>query len=313
MYCGDAGAVNFNTVITDFHIVFYQGLPSGYNNGWMLPQYAGYISSINGVIGQGSLTNGNLAGGLNGVSAITGTGSVTNTVLSAVGNVIASLTASGSINANVSGLLSLAASLAATGSVNATIMALGNASAAISASGGITSASGSLIVSAVSAIFGLATFTASVVGEEYMFASISSVAGINANMLGVASASASLQGNASVIASLVAIGNMVEDIIASSTFTITAGATPGSMSAPIVIGAADPLSPEALAASLWNSIAANYNLAGTMGHVLNSAGSAGDPWITNLPGAYTGIQAGKILADLEAITKKIKVLTETQL
>lgn len=313
MYCGDAGTVNINTSITDYHIVFYQGLPSGYNNGWMLPQYSGYISSINGVLGQGNLTNGNLAGGLNGVASISGAGSVTNAILSAIGKAIALLTATGSINANISGQLSLAASLAASGSVNATILALGNVATAITASGGITSANGSLLVSAVASIFGLATFTPSVVGEEYMFASIASVGTINASVLGVANASASLQGNANLVVALTAIGNMVEVIISSSTFTITTGATPGNMQAPIVIGAQDPLSPEALAASLWNSIAANYNVANSMGHIMNTIGSGTDPWSTNLPGTYSGIQAGKILADLETIVKQVKALTSANL
>ncbi len=55
------------------------------------------------------------------------------------------------------------------------------------------------------------------------------------------------------------------------------------------------LSPQTLAAALWNALAADFNLPLTMGQKLNAAGSAGDPWITELPGTYTGSQAGNII------------------
>ena len=38
------------------------------------------------------------------------------------------------------------------------------------------------------------------------------------------------------------------------------------------------LSPEGLAAAVWNSLAANFNELGTMGNKLNTASSGGDPW-----------------------------------
>jgi len=55
------------------------------------------------------------------------------------------------------------------------------------------------------------------------------------------------------------------------------------------------LSPENLAAAVWNALAEMFNKPGTMGQKLNSAASAGDPWVTELPGNYTGDQAGSII------------------
>lgn len=46
---------------------------------------------------------------------------------------------------------------------------------------------------------------------------------------------------------------------------------------------------------LWNAIATEFNTAGTMGAKLNSASSAGDPWGTTLPGAYSAGTAGYIV------------------
>ena len=55
------------------------------------------------------------------------------------------------------------------------------------------------------------------------------------------------------------------------------------------------LSPQTLAAEVWNASAAAYTDAGTMGFKVNSAASAGDPWSTSLPGSYAPGTAGYIL------------------
>lgn len=62
------------------------------------------------------------------------------------------------------------------------------------------------------------------------------------------------------------------------------------------------LSPQSLAAAVWEALAADYNTAGTMGNKLNAASSAGDPWSTALPGSYAAGEAGYILGN--------RVLTE---
>jgi hypothetical protein len=59
------------------------------------------------------------------------------------------------------------------------------------------------------------------------------------------------------------------------------------------------LSPESLAASVWNSIAANFNTAGTMGEKMNDAGSASNPWTEVIESGYT---AGEILQILAAVS-----------
>lgn len=47
------------------------------------------------------------------------------------------------------------------------------------------------------------------------------------------------------------------------------------------------LSPEGLAAAVWNSLASQYNEDGTMGELLNSAGAAADPLLGVVEGALT--------------------------
>lgn len=55
------------------------------------------------------------------------------------------------------------------------------------------------------------------------------------------------------------------------------------------------LSPQSLAAEVWNATASSYTESGTMGFKVNSAASAGDPWSTSLPGSYAPGTAGYIL------------------
>lgn len=61
----------------------------------------------------------------------------------------------------------------------------------------------------------------------------------------------------------------------------------------------------ALASAVWDALTADYNTAGTFGAAMAAAGSAGDPWTTNLPGSYTAGQAGYIVGN--------QVLTEDDL
>lgn len=52
-----------------------------------------------------------------------------------------------------------------------------------------------------------------------------------------------------------------------------------------------------LVSGVWSALAADYNESGTMGQKLNGAGSAGDPWTTDLSGYNTAGTAGKVLKD----------------
>jgi len=54
---------------------------------------------------------------------------------------------------------------------------------------------------------------------------------------------------------------------------------------------------QALTDAVWNEGIAGHLAGGSTGLALNSAGSAGDPWATALPGAYGAGTAGKIIGD----------------
>ena len=58
-----------------------------------------------------------------------------------------------------------------------------------------------------------------------------------------------------------------------------------------------------IADAVWEEAIADHSgTSGSTAESLAAAGGSGDPWITSLPGSYTGTQAGKILADVLADT-----------
>ena len=56
-----------------------------------------------------------------------------------------------------------------------------------------------------------------------------------------------------------------------------------------------------IADAVWDEATAGHTAAGSTGLALTAAGSAGDPWTTELPAGYTGAQAGALLTDLWAV------------
>jgi hypothetical protein len=50
-----------------------------------------------------------------------------------------------------------------------------------------------------------------------------------------------------------------------------------------------------LVAGVWNALASDFNTSGTMGQKLNGAGSAGDPWTTDLAAYNTDGTAGLLM------------------
>lgn len=63
------------------------------------------------------------------------------------------------------------------------------------------------------------------------------------------------------------------------------------------------LSPQNLAAAVWDALTANHNASGSFGEAMAAAGSAGDPWSTTLPGSYSGSQAGALFYIMQQILR----------
>jgi hypothetical protein len=61
--------------------------------------------------------------------------------------------------------------------------------------------------------------------------------------------------------------------------------------------------------AIWGEDLTSYTTAGHAGKVLTAAASAGDPWVTNLPGAYTTAQAGGIVSAIRTASSQIELAT----
>jgi len=149
-----------------------------------------------------------------------------------------------------------------------------NIDSAFSASISITQAQLDQIVSLVASITGSISITSA------ELAAVSElVASITASM---AITDAQLGAIVSLVASLSAAGSLTANNFATS-----------AMSADI--SSLTALSPETLAAAIWNSLSSDYNAVNTMGEKLNDAGSAANPWTEIIEGSYTATEVLRLL------------------
>lgn len=164
-------------------------------------------------------------------------------------------------------------------------MAMGRAIAStdLNGSGTVSAANLSLIIQlACTDLLGSGTLSASMSGLVQLASTLAGVGEITSALQLLAFVASNLTGTGAITATL------------RGTATLEAEITPFTT-----------LSPENLAASVWNSVAASFNSSGTMGEKLNNAASAGDPWGTALPGSYASGEAGQILAQIQTLVDEL--------
>jgi len=223
------------------------------------------------------------------------------------------------------GLLSATTTTNGSGSVSSGLSMGINILADLDGTGTITSAQLSLITSLAAGLTGSGTIT-------------------TASLVGIVSLSASLSGTGSLTAGLNVIAYMNSVLVGTSSVTAGLRGTL-SMSADIYVNQSQATVTQ-IVDGVWNALTADYNASGTMGEAMGNAGAGGDPWSTALPGAYAAgtagyiignnvvptvnqiaiavwdeLQAGhitedtygKIVSDLEVLSRQIKSLTAAQL
>lgn len=179
------------------------------------------------------------------------------------------------------GLLSSSNTISGTSSTSFA-MAMGLAAqSALSGSGDLTGGL-SLVIQLACGILAEGDLSASLVGKLEMASALAGQGDLEASLGLIAFVVSEITGSGSVEGTFYGTASLAADISSSST-----------------------LSPENLAAAVWNSIAASFNTAGTMGAKMNSAASAGDPWATALPGSYLSTEAGGILAQIQSLVDEL--------
>jgi hypothetical protein len=148
---------------------------------------------------------------------------------------------------------------------------------------GTLEADAGLVVSMLLALAGSGDLSATIVGQSNMSIDLTGGGGLSATIAGIAHMIIDLMGAGSLEATISAYGNMAIDIVVIGTGLSTAN-----------VGQA-----------VWESIL-NGDI--TAKDALLAAGSAGDPWITELPGNYTGSSAGALVKKIEKIIKDNQAL-----
>lgn len=151
-------------------------------------------------------------------------------------------------------------------------------SADLTGEGTISDAAAGLIVEMIASLVGSGSLTASISGQLEAVAVLIGSGDLTAAAGALAGMVANLTGSGALTAGQAALGNMVANIFVNQSEATV----------------------EQIVEAVWNAFAAEYNISGTMGQKLNAAGTAGDPWTTDLTSYVTPDTAGLILKQAKA-------------
>lgn len=142
---------------------------------------------------------------------------------------------------------------------------------------------------------GSASISADVSITASLIAEIAGTGGITASMAATLGLAAELAGSGDLAGSLSMLIPMAAALSGSGS---VASNLKGNLDIEAVIYVnQSEATVEQIVSGVWSALATDYNVSGTMGNKLNGAGSAGDPWTTDLSSYTTAGTAGKILQD----------------
>lgn len=212
---------------------------------------------------------------------------------------------------NLAGGRSVSSSISGESTVDAAIKGKGVLSTTLTGNGIISDALLNAVVSIYSTVYGEGVVLgASLQGVVPISATLTASGQLtNALLNSLINIYANLLGEGAISYSNLAAGKYIEAVF-SGDCTVSGAdlRAKAGIGAAILVNA--NLTTFDIAQAVWNALAVQYNISGTMGQKLNAAGSAGDPWVTELPSSYTGDQAGRILWNLNAYIKNKKYLTK---
>ena len=263
----DAGEA---TVVGGESISNKSALPQAYRHpySWRMPRKPGSIGSFNEILGVGDVDAANLAGGLAAVATMTGAGTLTSAI-TGLAEVISTLTGAGTLSAVRSATAVLEATIAGLSTVTASIVALLAAEATLSGTGTISSAEMESFLALAATIAASGSLTGDLAGALAAQANLSGAGSVAANLNAIAGAAASLSGSGTLVGALLALGNAVATLAGTGAASGTMRAD-GALEAEINVANSDPLSPNALAAAVWNALAIEFNCTGTFGELVQN-------------------------------------------
>lgn len=224
------------------------------------------------------------AGGMSCTYGIVSNGTIGTSNLAGGRNIVTLIESGGSISSSINGELELNITCVGTGNiVSSNLSGSVYITSSINGSGSLEALSYAIGV-LVSEIFGEGSLSGDAVGSINLEV-IMDGSGIiyNANMAGGYYLDGSISSTSEVYSQLRGLGIME--------MVIEIGARPSAYD---------------IASAIFGAIAADNNIPLTIGEKINSAGSAGDPWSTTLPGTYTDGTAGYMISNIYTwVTRKL--------
>lgn len=150
-------------------------------------------------------------------------------------------------------------------------------------------------INIVASLEGSGTMTSGLSLVTSMIATISCTGTLTGSMVGTIQMAADLAGSGDITGSLGMLSGLVANL--SGQGLISADLKGKLFMAADVYVNQSEATVQQIVDAVLNALAADYNLPGTIGEAINGAGSAGNPWITDLSGYNTANTAGKILKD----------------
>ena len=263
---------------------------------YILSDKGGMLSATTTLYQFNTFENLNLAGGLNGEAAFDGSGDIT-AQLGALAYLITTISGLNALSSNIQGAVNIAADLVGDGDLTGALGALISILADLNGNGELVgSIAGAL--EAVAVLAGNGDLISAIQGTVLIISNITGTSSITSEIIGNWNMAVTLAGSSSLISNINALAHLIYVSIGNSNLLLTSGAIPADISCGITLSSS--LSPENIAAAVWNSLAAAFNNPSTMGEVMNNVGAGADPWGTVLPGTYNVGEAGNILGNLLA-------------
>lgn len=265
---GDKLQTNLNKYVGYANLDPKYSDPNGYTPGttWLPNRVTGGLAAYFGAGGVGSVSNSNLAGGKNADASISGSGAIIDAPLAALTFAISTILSSGDLTSDIKGVVNIYSDIAGTSDVTSSLSALKDL---LSTLVGSSSISGDLagVLDAEAIINGAASVDALVSGLIDITSTLLGAGSVDPTIMALVNANASLSGYSSLQSSLESLGNMVAAVLSTGSVSGADMRAKAYMSADVT--PFTDLSPQNLAAAVWNTLASELNSPGSMGDYVN--------------------------------------------
>jgi hypothetical protein len=262
-YAGDGSVVG----LTDKSGVPYGQLHPG---AWVMPIKPGAAACRNDIETSSSMTASAAAGVY--VDADIETSSALTAAAQGLANAVAALATANALTVNAAAILNASVSIGTASSLAATCFGLASAVASLSTESTLD-ANASIGAAALVDIASACALAFTATPKANAGVALGTASALDVAAVPAVNGTVSLTTSSAIVASVQALAHAVVSITSASTVTPNGTAiASGSVELGTTI---DPLSPSALAAAVWDAVAASFNSAGSMGALMNGGAAGG--------------------------------------